>query len=209
MVRLFSVHGRLEKIVPAHVPHSCLVHMLHMFIFFKMNLYDLSNDKKLANWFNATPALQQVLVDVATDLRPHQGPRCPNDQHRHCVLPLSGWTALIVEEDQDSIQSQWLKAKLTIIWIRISQTQPDYTTIYNVFSSGYQSIEVDVSWCLLIDVELGLGATEWPLCSEGGLAARNVPCRELQAPRIAPLSSKWWKHELHGTSCNPLWTVTG
>jgi hypothetical protein len=48
-VRLFSVHGRLEKIVPARVPHSCLVHMLHMFIFFKMNLYDLSNDKKRAN----------------------------------------------------------------------------------------------------------------------------------------------------------------
>jgi hypothetical protein len=102
-----------------------------------------------------------------------------------------------------------LKARLTIIWIQISQTQLDYTTIYNVFSSGCQSIEVDVSWCLLIDVELGLGATEWPLCSEGGLAARNVPCRELQAPRIAPLSSKWWKHELHGTSCNPLWKVTG
>ena len=40
----------------------------------------------------------------------------------------------------------------------------------------------------LQSVELGLSATEWPLCSEGGLAARNVPCRELQAPCITPSS---------------------
>ena len=85
---------KISKIVPAHVPHSCLMHVIYFFnetldIFM---IYLVTGCDRCVNWCNA-PALHQVLVDVATDLRPHQGPRCPNDQHSHCV-PL-GCAALI------------------------------------------------------------------------------------------------------------------